>query len=125
MTGTANSIDTARVELLLSELRLPGVKAIWPKLAALADKEGALADRQDAHDVRLRERAYALQGAGDGVGRWRRLAQDGRQLAAVWSAGRRQKPSIGGDRPCARRERVARSVRAHDRSGATATGGAA
>ena len=40
MTGTANSIDTARVELLLSELRLPGVKAIWPKLAAQSDKEG-------------------------------------------------------------------------------------
>ena len=40
MTGTANSIDTARVELLLHELRLPGVKAIWPKLAAQSDKEG-------------------------------------------------------------------------------------
>jgi DNA replication protein DnaC len=40
MTGTANSIDTARVELLLNELRLPGVKAIWPKLAAQSDKEG-------------------------------------------------------------------------------------
>ena len=33
-------IDSARVELLLSELRLPGVKAIWPKLAAQSDKEG-------------------------------------------------------------------------------------
>ena len=40
MTSTANSIDTARVELLLAELRLPGVKAIWPKLAAQSDKEG-------------------------------------------------------------------------------------
>ena len=40
MTSTANSIDTARVELLLGELRLPGVKAIWPKLAAQSDKEG-------------------------------------------------------------------------------------
>jgi hypothetical protein len=29
--------------LLLSELRLPGVKAIWPKLAAVADKEGVRA----------------------------------------------------------------------------------
>lgn len=37
-SGTA--IDSARVELLLSELRLPGVKAIWPKLAAQSDKEG-------------------------------------------------------------------------------------
>ncbi len=37
-SGTA--IDTARVELLLNELRLPGVKAIWPKLAVQSDKEG-------------------------------------------------------------------------------------
>ena len=37
---TTNTIDAARVELLLSELRLPGVKAIWPKLAAESDKEG-------------------------------------------------------------------------------------
>ena len=37
---TTTSIDTARVELLLSELRLPSVKAIWPKLAAQSDKEG-------------------------------------------------------------------------------------
>jgi DNA replication protein DnaC len=62
MTGTANSIDTARVELLLSELRLPGVKAIWPKLAALADKEGwpaarflaALAEQEVADRARRR-----------------------------------------------------------------------
>lgn len=40
MTKTTNATDTARVELLLSELRWPGVKAIWPKLAALSDKEG-------------------------------------------------------------------------------------
>ena len=40
MTGTVNSIDAARIELLLHELRLPGVKAIWPKLAAQSDKEG-------------------------------------------------------------------------------------
>lgn len=40
MTSGAPSIDAARVELLLNELRLPGVKAIWPKLAAQSDKEG-------------------------------------------------------------------------------------
>lgn len=40
MTSGASSIDAARVELLLNELRLPGVKAIWPKLAAQSDKEG-------------------------------------------------------------------------------------
>jgi DNA replication protein DnaC len=36
----ATSVDTARVELLLSELRLPRVKAVWPDLVAQADKEG-------------------------------------------------------------------------------------
>jgi DNA replication protein DnaC len=40
MTGSSNTIDAARVELLLCELRLPGVKAIWPTLAAQSDKEG-------------------------------------------------------------------------------------
>jgi DNA replication protein DnaC len=42
---TSTSIDAARVELLLTELRLPSVKAIWPKLAALSDKEGWSAAR--------------------------------------------------------------------------------
>jgi len=62
MTGTANSIDTARVELLLHELRLPGVKAIWPKVAAQSDKEGwpavrflaALAEHEAADRSRRR-----------------------------------------------------------------------
>ncbi len=34
------SVDAARVELLLSELRMPGVKAAWPKIAEISDKEG-------------------------------------------------------------------------------------
>lgn len=34
------TVDAARVELLLAELRLPSMKAIWPKLAAQSDKEG-------------------------------------------------------------------------------------
>ena len=37
---TTNAIDAARVELLLSELRLPGIKLMWAKLAEQADKEG-------------------------------------------------------------------------------------
>jgi hypothetical protein len=40
MTGSMTSIGAARVELLLNEQRLPGVKAIWPKIAAQSDKEG-------------------------------------------------------------------------------------
>jgi DNA replication protein DnaC len=35
-----NAVDAARVELLLSELRLPAIKLIWAALAARADKEG-------------------------------------------------------------------------------------
>jgi DNA replication protein DnaC len=34
------AFDAARVELLLSDLRLPAIKAAWPTLAAQADKEG-------------------------------------------------------------------------------------
>jgi DNA replication protein DnaC len=37
---TPNTVDAARVELLLSELRLPGIKLRWAKLAAQSDKEG-------------------------------------------------------------------------------------
>src|SRR4051794_5466250 len=37
---TADPVDTARVELLLSELRLPAVKQVWASFAAQADKEG-------------------------------------------------------------------------------------
>lgn len=59
---TATPIDAARVELLLSELRLPGVKAIWPSLAEQADKEGwpaarflaALAEHETVERARRR-----------------------------------------------------------------------
>lgn len=62
MTGMTTSIDAARVELLLTELRLPSVKAIWPKLAAQSDKEGwpaarflaALAEHEVADRARRR-----------------------------------------------------------------------
>ncbi len=37
---TSNTIDAARLELLLTELRLPGIKLMWAKLAAQSDKEG-------------------------------------------------------------------------------------
>ena len=40
MTTNSTAIDTARVELLLTELRLPAIKQMWPKLAEHADKEG-------------------------------------------------------------------------------------
>lgn len=58
----ADPIDTARVELLLAELRLPAVKQIWASLAAQSDKEGwpaarflaALAEHEMAERSRRR-----------------------------------------------------------------------
>jgi DNA replication protein DnaC len=38
---TSNTkVDAARVELLLTDLRLPGIKLMWAKLAEQSDKEG-------------------------------------------------------------------------------------
>jgi hypothetical protein len=37
---TTDPVDAARIELLLTELRLPAVKAMWAKLAAQSDREG-------------------------------------------------------------------------------------
>ena len=37
---TTSSVDAARVELLLADLRLPAIKLMWKKLAEQADKEG-------------------------------------------------------------------------------------
>jgi len=59
---TADPVDTARVELLLAELRLPAVKLVWADLAAQADKEGwpaarflaALAEHEIAERSRRR-----------------------------------------------------------------------
>ena len=36
----AQKIDTARLALMLTELRLPTIKAIWPQFAEQADQEG-------------------------------------------------------------------------------------
>lgn len=38
--STANTVDTARLNLLLNELRLPAVKVLWPQFAEQSDKEG-------------------------------------------------------------------------------------
>lgn len=37
---STNPLDAARIELLLSELRLPAIKLTWAKLAEQSDKEG-------------------------------------------------------------------------------------
>lgn len=59
---SANTIDNARVELLLAELRLPALKLVWADLATQADKEGwpaarflaALAEHEMAERSRRR-----------------------------------------------------------------------
>jgi len=64
-----NTIDIARVELLLGELRLPGVKLMWAKLAAQSDKEGwpaarclaALAELEVADRVRRRTERHLAE----------------------------------------------------------------
>jgi DNA replication protein DnaC len=42
---TANTVDTARLNLLLNELRLPAIKVLWPQFAEQSDKEGWPASR--------------------------------------------------------------------------------
>ena len=56
------SVDAARLELMLTELRLPAIKSMWPTLAAQSDKEGwpaarlltALAEHEIAERSRRR-----------------------------------------------------------------------
>ncbi len=65
----ADPIDTARVELLLAELRLPAIKLMWAKLAEQADKEGwpaarflaALAEHEMADRARRRIERHLVE----------------------------------------------------------------
>jgi DNA replication protein DnaC len=65
----ADPIDTARVELLLAELRLPAAKQVWASLAAQADKEGwpaarflaALAEHEMAERTRRRTERHLIE----------------------------------------------------------------
>ena len=61
-TSTSATIDTARLDLLLGELRMSGLRAVWPRIAQRADKEGwpaarflaALAETEVAERARRR-----------------------------------------------------------------------
>src|SRR3974377_840806 len=67
---TTASIDAARRELLLTELRLPAVKLMWKKLAEQSDKEGwpaarflaALAEHEEEERGRRRIARHLAQG---------------------------------------------------------------
>ena len=56
----AQAVDTARLGLMLAELRLPTIKSVWPRFAEQADKEGWPAARLLAalaeHELAERER---------------------------------------------------------------------
>ena len=110
-----NAVDAARVELLLSELRLPAIKLMWAALATRADKEGwpaarflaALAEHEIADRGRRRierhlasarlpaarprhlrlQRAHGQQGAGHGACR-RHSWFDQVPISAFWAARR-------------------------------------
>lgn len=66
---TSMTVDAARVELLLTELRLPSMKALWPRLAAQSDKEGwpaakflaALAEHEAADRSRRRFERHLVE----------------------------------------------------------------
>jgi hypothetical protein len=59
---TTDPVDAARIELLLSDLRLPAIKLMWAKLADQSDKQGwpaarflaALAEHEIADRARRR-----------------------------------------------------------------------
>jgi len=56
---TTDPVDAARLELMLTELRLPAIKILWPRFADQADKEGWPAARFLAalgeHEIAERE----------------------------------------------------------------------
>lgn len=60
MTKKTDIVDAGRVDLLLSDLRLPGMKQMWAELATRADKEGWPAARLLAalaeHEIAERSR---------------------------------------------------------------------
>ena len=68
---TTNTIDAARVELLLNELRLPTFKLMWAQLAGQSDKEGwpaarflaALAEHEMADRGRRRIERHHVRAA--------------------------------------------------------------
>ncbi len=50
---TSPQTDAARLTLALTELRLPAIKALWPRFAEQADKEGWPAARLPSIPFRL------------------------------------------------------------------------
>ena len=136
--NATDKIDAAGIDLLLGELRLPGIKLIWTALAQTADKEGwpaaplpgrprrtgdggakpaalrtspggsPTAAGKDPRRVRLRCRADDLKGASAGARRRRCLARKGCQSLVFWPALAEQIASGGGARHGSDRKGLAR-----------------
>ena len=130
---TANTVDTARLNLLLDELRLPAIKLLWPQFAEQSDKEGwpasrflaVIAEHEIAERGRRRIERHLVEArlptgktfdsfdfeAVPMISKAQvtalALARQGRQFAAVWPAWRRQESLGGGDRLGCHRERNA------------------
>jgi hypothetical protein len=50
---TTDPIDAARVELLLTELRLPAIKAMWSKLAEQSDASSVTSPKRGCRSAKL------------------------------------------------------------------------
>ena len=139
----ADPIDTARLSLALTDLRLPAIKLVWPDFAARSDKEGwpaarflaALAEHEMAERARRRIERHLDEArlppgktfdsfefdAVPMISKAQVMAlaagdswlEKGANLL-LFAAGRRQIAS-GRARPGAGGERLARAVHAHHR----------
>ena len=141
-----NPVDAARIELMLSDLRLPAIKSMWAKLAEQSDKEGwpaarflaALAEHEIADRGRRRIERHLAEArlpvgktlasfdfaAVPMVSKAQVMAiaagdswlEKGANLLLFGPPGGGKKSSRGSDRARARRERMARLVHANQRS---------
>lgn len=67
--SATDPVDEARLGLLLGDLRLPAIKAVWPRFAERADKEGwpaarllaALAELEVAERARRRIERHLVE----------------------------------------------------------------
>ncbi|MHC2471529.1 hypothetical protein ACVJF0_002506 [Bradyrhizobium elkanii] len=152
--STTNVVDTARLNLLLNELRLPAIKVLWPQFAEQSDKEGwpaarflaTIAEHEIAERSRRRIERHLVEArlptgktfdsfdfeAVPMISKAQMTAlaagdgwlNKGRQSAAVWSARWRQESLGSSNRLGSHRERMARPLHPHHRSRAEAPGGA-
>src|SRR3712207_7879506 len=63
-TTLFRSVDTARLGVMLNELRLPTIKLVWPRFAEQADKAGpphaSCLRRSEEHTSELQSRQYLV-----------------------------------------------------------------